>query len=645
MQISARTLMASSLVLLQMAAASLTCAAQEPEIVVEVDQQQVYEGESITYRITLNHVENPSSPKLSGFDRFQVESLGEQSLNSQQITIINGRRSEIIRRGQQYNYRLTPQQAGQFNIPAPTAEVEGRTLKGREIPIRVIAPADQDVVLLKMTSNKTTVYPMQSFTVSLTIGVQQLPGELSDRSPLSVQGSDPVSLSVPWLDDDQVPSDLAPKIAWEDVMNPLISRSRGGRGSSDGMRVNNIGSQSAFSIFSRGAMVFLPPSIRTTRTNGNGDSIPYVEYTFEREFVPQASGSFSFGPVTMKGMFGTELSDGKLNGEQVYAVAKAITVVAQDIPVQGRPSSFCGGIGVFNVTASLTPASASVGDPMTLSLRVRGEGTLADVRPPDISSIPEVSQFFRTYDATEATQGNAREFTYSLRPLSADVQEFPAIPLSYFDVENEKYVTVSTAVIPVAVVPARQLAVSDIVSQQVTSADKQLEVSDAGIFANHTNLQNLRGSEVSLGRWLAIWSGMLLAYGLASLGIVRYQRVHSDLWERRRRSAKLRAAESLTTAEQHQSSGKKECLDAMNHAVTGLIADFNRISDAGMTSQDAATRLQATGVDLSLQNRTTDFLDTCDAARYGATDNSTSELLQECRLLVSDLGRELEKRC
>ena len=496
-----------------------------------------------------------------------------------------------------------------------------------------------------MKSSKATVYPMQPFTVSLTVAVRQLPDELSDRSPLSVQGSDPVSLSVPWLDDDQVPSDLAPKIAWNEVMNPLISRSAGGRGAADGMRVNNIGSQSAFSIFSRGAMVFLPPSVRTTRTNKDGDPVPYVEYTFEREFKAQTSGTFSFGPVTMKGMFGTTLSGGKLDGEQIFAVAKAITVVAQDAPLKDRPSSFSGGIGVFNVTASLNPVSASVGDPMTLSLRIRGEGTLADVRPPDISSIPEVSQFFRTYDATEATQGNAREFTYSVRPLTNEVQEFPAIPVSYFDVENEDYVTVSTVPIPVEIKDAQQLAASDIVSPQATSTDTRLEVSDAGIFANHTNLQNLRANKVSIGRWLAIWSGMLMFYGMASLGIVRYQQLRSDPLERRRRSAKSRAAEAMRLAEQHQGSGKKECVDAMNLAVTGLISDFSRVSDAGMTSRDATARLHAIGANTSLQDRTTVFLDTCDAARYGATEKGTSDLLNECRLLVEDLARELEKRC
>ncbi|MCP4173107.1 MAG: protein BatD [Fuerstiella sp.] len=645
MQITVRTFITNSLVLLQFAAAYSTCAAQEPEIIVEVDRQQLYEGESITYRITLNHVENPTPPKLNGFDSFRVESLGEQALNSRQITIINGRRSEITRRGRQYDYRLTPISSGQFSIPAPSAVVNGQTLTGREILLKVIAAVDQDIVLLEMKASRASVYPMQPFTISLNIAIRQLPDPLSDRSPLSVQPNDPVKLSVPWLDDNQVPKDLAPAIPWQEVMNPLISRSKGNRGSSDGMQVNNIGSQSAFSIFSRGTMVFLPPSVRTTRTNADGDQVQYVEYTLQREFVPQTTGVFSFGPVTMKGMFGTELADGRLDGDQIYAVAKAATVVARDAPLESRPTSFSGGIGVFDVTASLTPVSASVGDPMTLSLRVHGEGTLADIRPPDISSIPEVSQYFKTYDATEATHGNVREFTYSLRPLTTDSQEFPAIPVSYFDVDSEDYVTVRTVAIPITIEAARQLAVSDIVSQQVNNSNGRLEVSDAGIFANHTSLQTLRASEVSIGRWLALWSGMLAAYGVAAIGIIRYQQVHSDPLEKRRRTAKSRAAESLKRAQQYRDSAKKECLDAMNVAVTGLIADFSRVSEAGMTSHDAAMRLQAVGADTSLQDRTTGFLDRCDAARYGATEKGTSELLDECRLLVGDLGRELEKRC
>ena len=130
--------------------------AQEPEILVEVDRQKVYLGESIIYNVTVNHVENPSAPQLSGFDSFSVETVGQQSLDSHQISIINGRRSEIIRRGRLYQYRLTPLSAGQQTIPSPTATIDGNTIRGREVPIAVVAPEKQDVVLLEVASDRET---------------------------------------------------------------------------------------------------------------------------------------------------------------------------------------------------------------------------------------------------------------------------------------------------------------------------------------------------------------------------------------------------------------------------------------------------------------------------------------------------------
>ena len=124
-------------------------AAQEPELIVEIEKREIYEGESVLYRVTLNHVENPTAPVLDGFDDFQVTPLGEQSLDSRQITIINGRRTETVRRGRQYNYRLTPLRSGTLTIPAPTATVDGEVLTGREITLQVRPPDEQDSVILE----------------------------------------------------------------------------------------------------------------------------------------------------------------------------------------------------------------------------------------------------------------------------------------------------------------------------------------------------------------------------------------------------------------------------------------------------------------------------------------------------------------
>ena len=92
-------------VLVVLAPGRLWAAGREPEIIVELDRSRIYHGESVLYQVTLNHLENPSPPELPGFDDFEVTRLGEQSLDSRVIRIINGRRTETIRLGRQYTYR------------------------------------------------------------------------------------------------------------------------------------------------------------------------------------------------------------------------------------------------------------------------------------------------------------------------------------------------------------------------------------------------------------------------------------------------------------------------------------------------------------------------------------------------------------
>ena len=124
-------------VLAAVAMGGLRAAAEQPEILVEVTPEQVYEGQPVRYRVTLNHVEAPSPPELVGFDDFDVTSLGQRSLDSRQVTIINGRVSEVVRRGRQYDYRLTPRKTGMLTIPGPVARVDGQVLTGPEQTVLV----------------------------------------------------------------------------------------------------------------------------------------------------------------------------------------------------------------------------------------------------------------------------------------------------------------------------------------------------------------------------------------------------------------------------------------------------------------------------------------------------------------------------
>lgn len=619
--------------------------AQEPELIVEVDRQQVYLGESIIYNVTVNHVENPSAPQLDGFDEFVVDLQGRQSLNSQQITIINGRRSEVIRRGMLFQYKLTPSLAGDLEIPAPTADANGSTISGRVVPITVIAPQQQDTVILDCAVDRDTVYPLQPLTLSLTVAVKELPGEFASRSPLSVQAGDPVKLSVSWLSDEEVPAGLEPKQSWREILEPIVSSSS--RRQSDGMQINEVGSQSAFSLFGRSRKtVFLPTSTRTIRQTSSGEDVRYVEYKLQRTFLPQKVGTFQFEAASMKGTFAAELSEQGLSGENIYAVSKPISVTVRDVPLEGRPESYIGAVGMFAVTADVVPTTASVGTPLTLTLTVAGEGTLADLRPPNIDELPSITERFRTYDATEKPIRNGRVFTYSLRALNENVTELPKIPVAYFDVQKEEYVSLMTPTIPLTITAAQRLVATDIVAAEpAASGGSQLAVSEAGLFANHRTLQTLRATGVSLKQWVTVWIMLIAGYLAISFGIQRKQRLQADPALMRRRSARGRATESLKTIRGAAGAGNNVSAEAISKVVAGLIADFTGTAEAGMTSVDATAALERYAVESDVCRRVATLMDQGDAARFGAGSTQTATIIQDCERLIVDLSGELEKRC
>ena len=628
------------LVCLFVAVAACQAMAQTPELIVEIDKREVYEGESVLYRVTLNHVENPTEPKLEGFDDFRITPLAQQSLNSQRVTIINGVRSEVVRRGRQYNFQLTPLRSGELTIPAPTAKVGADLLKGREIDIRVIPPDDQDVVLLELAVDRDAVYPMQPFTLTLTVVVKELPGDEASRDPLSVQPTPP-TLNVPWLDDNQIPNGITTRKSWREILEPLVSR----RG--NGVQINQIGSSSVFSLFDRAATGFRPEPKRTTRPDRDGNEIGYWEYPFRRTFVPQRIGQYDFGPVSIKGTFATDVKNRKLVGNRIYAVAKSLSVEVQDVPQNGRPDSYIGAIGSFDVAAQLAPTSARVGDPMTLTLTLSGTGTLADARPPVIASLPGVEGAFRTYDATEETDRGTRRFTYSLRPLSTDVSQFPSIPVAYFDSEQERYVTVETEPIGVTIREAETLSSTDIVSTPGSSNGevRDFQRREGGVFANDSDWKSLRNETVHPGRWLALWGGMIGCYVVLTFAINLVRRRRADPGMVRIRQAPSHAQKALKVAASAAAAGdERAACETLRQAIIRLVADFANVPEVGLTPGDIGDRLDSLGVDDELRARTLEFLNACDAASYGACAEGLSQLDHDAHDIVDHLTSTLKKR-
>lgn len=611
--------------------------AQEPtpELLVEIDRDELYEGESLRYSVTLNHVEKPQPPTLEGFDDFVVRRLGEQNLSSRQVTIINGRRNEIVRNGRMYQFELQPKRAGEFTIPAPQAVVNGMTLSGREIAITVIAPDEQDLVQLGIDVDRDSVYPMQPFNVSLRIRVRALPPPVQDRDPVSILrqfNRTLPALTIPWVNDETLPEGLSPRKNWKDWIGDYRGLRRDG-----GFTINGLVSQGVFA-FDTTEVAFLPESERVDQLV-DGKPMEYVEYTIDRDFYATRVGRFEFGPTNVKGRFLSDVVGGRAQLQPVFALARAVSVTVRDVPSEGRPANYVNAIGKFQLESSLQPLRARVGDPLTLKLTFRGTGTLESIREPDLAGIPEVASSFRIHEATTETDRDSRTFTYSLRPTSVDIDQFPAVSVSVFDYEQEKYVELVSAPISLEIQDADRLDDDQIVVSGGTGrSNGPLQQNENGLFGNITDPDLIVDESVNAERWFVSIGLLVAAVGAVSVGERRRQsRQHRRPGRRELESQLASASDRLS-----QVSDARDRASVIAAALNTLLGGLNNDAAGCMTAEELRAALRHSGCPTELVDDLSLLMADCEAARFGVVDGVelTSERLERIGgRLIAELYR------
>lgn len=628
------------------------CVAAEPEVITNIERDKIYQGESVQYEVFLNHCDRTTKPLLEGFDDFDVQFLGVRTEDQQRVVIINGRRQTTTgSRGPRYYYRLTPKHTGTLTIPAPAAEVDGKRLEGSSLTLTVVAAPEQDVAILEAAVSRDVVYPMQPFEVRLTIAAKPPPVPHDDTDPVSVQ--DPaVQLSIPWASDAQLPDGVEAKVPARRWLDEMLRRDGGFsvNGEPSGRSLGSAFGGFSGSMFGRffdERAAFHPGATRALRQDAAGRRVEYWEYSFSRTLWSERVGELTFGPVSLKGVFGTRANTrGDLEGEAIYAFAKPVTVRVKDVPTEGRPDSYTGAIGRFQLGSEISPREAKVGDPMTLTLWLSGVGTLDRTLAPELDQIAAVADAFKVYEATEETAGDTRRFTYSVRPKHVGVTEVPAIPISYFDVDDEKFVTLRSDPIAIKVAEPDRFAESDIAMAN-TQRQKQsdIELSSEGIFANVTDLRALRDETVHPDRWFLSLGGLACLFFVVTLVTQRVQALRADDGLRRRRTAVSNARRRLHNARKFFADGEaKQGVEELSASLLGLVADARGLEPQGLTSQDASEELATAGIEPRVIARFTEVTRACDGARYGAGSGTTDDLVESAQRCLEDLVRDMQAR-
>jgi len=134
-----------------------------------------------------------------------------------------------------------------------------------------------------------------------------------------------------------------------------------------------------------------------------------------------------------------------------------ISMEVRPLPQKGRPENFNGAIGSFTFETSVDKNRVSLGDPVRLTLKIKGKGNFSAMPAPELSLGPNFRSgppAFHFDGASSTMYGGEQSFDYVITPLISGLLEIPTIEFSFFDPELETYETLHSSAHSVRVDPS-----------------------------------------------------------------------------------------------------------------------------------------------------------------------------------------------
>lgn len=568
---------------------------------------EIYLGESLTLELRINGIRNPELPDI-GHPDIEVSKAGGQSFNNSSYTVINGRASQTEEFGYVARYTLRPRVAGTLHMPPVTLLHDGQTYRSNATTVLVRQPQPQDYLLVEVQANKPSYVIGEVVTLTLDLSIRKLTlnGAPLDADPFFRE--QPPHLQIPWFESlgDWKTSELRA------FVQPFLGQQRAGFSINDYRREG---------LFQTPLLTFTLPRQSSTRTTASGP-LAYFTYQVQKQFRPIRAGSQEVPPVLVKATLPTQVdARGQASRtEKIVASSAPLTVHIQPVPRADQPASFSGAVGRFRLEVDANPKVLRVGDPLSLSLTLSGNGLLETVHPPALEQQPKLAEAFKIQADPPAvkTENDAKTFTYTLRPRRPGLRDVPSIDVAYYDPDTQRFQVLQSEPLPLRVDAASTLGLSEVIetSNDVLKSVLGEELTE-GILANYSGPDVLVPQAWHL-QFGAVTLLILLVPPLGYTGLLGW-RWHNTRRQRqpasqRARQAAPRALVSLQGLK--TPPGQGEIADGVHQALTGYLRDKLNLAGAGLTVDDVTRLLHARQVDPALVEHVEALLQRCDSARY-----------------------------
>lgn len=551
-------------------------------VVASVDRNHIPFGESVTLTIAVQGTQNGAQPSIPRVDGLSFEGPSTQS----SFSFNNGQSSQSI----SFVYQVTPARTGEFTIPAIQVNVGGNRYSTD--PIRLV---------VEKGSSAQSDSGQEIFARAMVPSKQVYLGQ-----------TEPVGVLV---------------FARADVPFKGLS---------------------SFNCEADGLGFKYLPNVKPGTQVINGES--YNVAVIQGAISPERTGTLNFGPCILKAQrtvpkrggrngwgFDDSMFDqmfGRVEVQEVPVTVDAVPIEVLPLPEEGRPADFGGAIGQWKLDVTAKPTNIAVGDPITVTIKVSGNGNIDTVPMPKLGPLDG----FKTYDPTTKTTKDdlnttgERVMQQVLIAKSTDVTELPEVRLAYFDPEARTYKT--------AVQSPIKLVVKAGTGGQTTIVNGGGRLRpDEKLGQDIVYLKGDLGPAASVNPFVGTATFWVLNITpvIALLGVIgwkrRADRLRGDVAYARRTRAAKKARKLLASAASY---------DEIQHALQHYLGDRLNIPVGGITTNVVDEQLVPRGVNGELAARARACFEACDTARFAGGGADTS--IQATRDNVERLIDELETK-
>ena len=410
-----------------LAAGVVAPAAWGQSLSLQVDSDELYANLPFILSLSasgFDETPQPEAPALA-IANCQVTYLGVSPSVSQQIQIVNGQRSEWREVTFVYRWRVEAPAAGRYEVPPLTVAQGTKAATSRAAAFTARPMEVTSDMIVRMDLPERPVWVGETFDVALE-----------------------------WL--------ITRDVERHEFVVPLFA--------SDAVRVEPPPIDGQTFAFPAGAANIELPVLRDNVTE---DGVGYTRLRFPARVTALTPGALDIAPVrvaarleagSVRDAFGFRRTRTALF--QAEGERRRLTV--RPLPQAGRPPGFVNAVGRgFAIAVQASRSVVQVGDPIELAVTVRGDGDLEGLSLPPLSgpgalpahlfSVPSAAPF-GVVDAA----ANAKTFDVTVRVMSAEAREVPAITLPYFDPVAGEYATTQSRPIALSVQTGTVIGAADV---------------------------------------------------------------------------------------------------------------------------------------------------------------------------------------